>query len=260
MKLYELLDWPTQEEATHHKFRTPHETRNTGPGRSLMAMKTGEFRQPRAGEWFLSGAIPQGYRATNDMAGEYHILRLVVAHQYPGKDITVEEDDDDLVANTARLFREANETLINETDPEKVRAFFQAAKDNGLINDFEQSKADPGTWLLDCKMPLNKVDLHIPLQDVIAEAPWNDESLLRQMFKIRRIERTDPEYLMMEVKKLVRLFDELPQNMRPRASTCGLYDLEHQWEPIEHQVEELRSLIQLLEAHHNVTVSDQYDQ
>jgi hypothetical protein len=255
MKLYDLADWPTEEEAAHHKFRTPHETRNEGPGRSLKAMKTGEFRQPRAGEWFLSGAIPQGYRAINDMAGEYHILRLVVANAYPGKDITIDEDDDALIANTARLFREANKTLIGERDPEEVRAFFQAAKDNGLINGFEQSKVDPGTWLLDCKMPLNKVDLHIQLQDIIAEAPWNDESPLRKMFKMRRIERTDPEHLMMEVKKLVKLFDEMPEHMHPNRDYCGIYDLDHYWNPIKKHIEDLRNLVQLLEAHHGVTLS-----
>ena len=32
---------------------------------------------PKRDEWFLSGAIPQGYRAFADMDGAYHILELV---------------------------------------------------------------------------------------------------------------------------------------------------------------------------------------
>lgn len=38
---------------------------------------TGEHRAPRAGEWFLSGAIVEAYRASNDLMMEYHIAELV---------------------------------------------------------------------------------------------------------------------------------------------------------------------------------------
>ncbi len=34
---------------------------------------TGEFRAPKKGEWFVSGAIPEAYRALRDMEQEYHI-------------------------------------------------------------------------------------------------------------------------------------------------------------------------------------------
>ena len=43
----------------------------------LKAVKTGEFREPRKGEWFLSGAIPEAYYALNDLGTKYHILKLV---------------------------------------------------------------------------------------------------------------------------------------------------------------------------------------
>jgi len=38
---------------------------------------TGEKRCPRKGEWFLSGAIIEGYKATNDLSTVYHIAREV---------------------------------------------------------------------------------------------------------------------------------------------------------------------------------------
>ena len=44
----------------------------------IRAMATGEMREPRKGEWFLSGAIIEAYRAQNDLASEYNIAKLVV--------------------------------------------------------------------------------------------------------------------------------------------------------------------------------------
>jgi len=38
---------------------------------------TGEKRAPKKGEWYLSGAIIQGYKAFHDMDAPYHIGRLV---------------------------------------------------------------------------------------------------------------------------------------------------------------------------------------
>lgn len=48
-----------------------------GLERRLRAVKTGEFRPPRRGEWFLSGAIVEAYHAANDLTTPYHIARLV---------------------------------------------------------------------------------------------------------------------------------------------------------------------------------------
>jgi len=45
--------------------------------RTLRAEATGEYRPPRAGEWYLSGAIPAAYRAAADYAQPYQIARLV---------------------------------------------------------------------------------------------------------------------------------------------------------------------------------------
>lgn len=38
-------------------------------------VKTGEFRQPKKGEYFLSGAIPTAYKAFSDMEGQWEIMR-----------------------------------------------------------------------------------------------------------------------------------------------------------------------------------------
>lgn len=38
---------------------------------------TGEFRAPRKGEWYLSGAIIEAYRAPNDLSTLYWIARTV---------------------------------------------------------------------------------------------------------------------------------------------------------------------------------------
>lgn len=43
----------------------------------LVAIRTGEKRPPRAGEWYLSGAEPQAWRAPRDFETEYYILKLV---------------------------------------------------------------------------------------------------------------------------------------------------------------------------------------
>jgi hypothetical protein len=47
------------------------------PNPRFMAVKTGEFRAVRAGEWYLSGAIPEAYRAQADLAESRDILRVV---------------------------------------------------------------------------------------------------------------------------------------------------------------------------------------
>jgi hypothetical protein len=39
--------------------------------------KIGEFRKPKAGEFFLSGAIPEVYDALHDLSTDYHIMREV---------------------------------------------------------------------------------------------------------------------------------------------------------------------------------------
>lgn len=46
-------------------------------GARLRFVMTGEFRPPRLGEMFLSGAIPEGYECLSGrMTQSYHILRI----------------------------------------------------------------------------------------------------------------------------------------------------------------------------------------
>jgi hypothetical protein len=44
---------------------------------AIMAVYTGEKRCPKKGEWYLSGAIVQAWRAFDDLMSPYHIARLV---------------------------------------------------------------------------------------------------------------------------------------------------------------------------------------
>lgn len=44
----------------------------------VLAPPTGEKRAPRRGEWYLSGAVVEGYRAPKDLSTPYHIAKLVV--------------------------------------------------------------------------------------------------------------------------------------------------------------------------------------
>ncbi len=48
-----------------------------GSFRRKLVKPTGEKRCPRKGEWFLSGAIIEGYLAVNDLSTVYHIAKLV---------------------------------------------------------------------------------------------------------------------------------------------------------------------------------------
>lgn len=54
-----------------------------GPQRVVRARATGEVRPPRTGEWFLSGATIEAYRATVNLSSPYHIATLVLYRQAP---------------------------------------------------------------------------------------------------------------------------------------------------------------------------------
>ena len=62
-RLYECADWPRgirPEDRAFYRVQT-----------------IGEYRPPVAGEWYVSGAIPQGYHAIHTLKWAYHIARLV---------------------------------------------------------------------------------------------------------------------------------------------------------------------------------------
>lgn len=57
--------------------------REAGPDYRIRyrAKPTGEYRPPKADEWYLSGAIVEAYRAPNDLSPPYFIARIVRAKQ-----------------------------------------------------------------------------------------------------------------------------------------------------------------------------------
>lgn len=46
-------------------------------------IRTGEKRCPKKGEYYLSGAIPEGYKAHNDMKDVRYILKKVKVERVP---------------------------------------------------------------------------------------------------------------------------------------------------------------------------------
>ena len=51
--------------------------------KGIRFVKTGEKRPPKKGEYYLSGAIPEGYKAFNDMTEPRYILRKAKVELVP---------------------------------------------------------------------------------------------------------------------------------------------------------------------------------
>lgn len=43
----------------------------------IMAQWSGEYREPKKGEWYLSGAVVTAYKAPNDLSTKYFIATIV---------------------------------------------------------------------------------------------------------------------------------------------------------------------------------------
>jgi hypothetical protein len=71
--------YPVTDPLTPDDMETLRLTITTGLGyrNFVKALWTGEKRAPRKGEWYLSGAVVEAYRAKGDMQTPYHIARLV---------------------------------------------------------------------------------------------------------------------------------------------------------------------------------------
>jgi len=86
-KLYRLADRMNRKERKRFNCddspNAKYPSLYTGPapeqrdGFYVMAILTGSVREPRKGEWYLSGARPMAYRAPNNLSTRYGILRLV---------------------------------------------------------------------------------------------------------------------------------------------------------------------------------------
>ena len=78
-KLYPVIDRLTGDDLKQLGLRTvkgPYPSMGM-PAKDVHAIATGEKRPPRKGEWYLSGAIVEAYRAPNDLSTPHHIARLV---------------------------------------------------------------------------------------------------------------------------------------------------------------------------------------
>lgn len=73
-----------------------------GLGDKRRFIRTGEFRAPRKGEWYLSGAIPGAYCAPNDLPTQHHILKPVTDLLFGArKALTAIAESERLMANSA---------------------------------------------------------------------------------------------------------------------------------------------------------------
>lgn len=64
---------------THPEIKTMEwDDLHTWTMKRVRAIHTGHFRKVKAGEWYLSGAVPTAYYSKNGLSSKYHIMKLVV--------------------------------------------------------------------------------------------------------------------------------------------------------------------------------------
>ena len=73
MALYRCSDAPMARD--YERYGIPLEVHRRHVMAEPLAPRT--MRKPKAGEWYLSGAIPMAYRAPCDLPYPFRILRLV---------------------------------------------------------------------------------------------------------------------------------------------------------------------------------------
>lgn len=76
MKSYPLVDTLTKTDLAKVRITTKARVR---------AVATSEFRKPKKGEWYLSGAVVEAYRAHSDLSANFRIAKLVPV-KIPAKD------------------------------------------------------------------------------------------------------------------------------------------------------------------------------
>lgn len=77
MKFYDIGDFISTDDWNSLGFKKISFDERMVDKRNIKAKSTGEFRCPKKGEWYLSGAIINAYKAHNDLTTPYHIARLV---------------------------------------------------------------------------------------------------------------------------------------------------------------------------------------
>ena len=75
VKIYSLGDFMENSEA--ERLEIDRWAGHAFQYKNIGAIRTGDFREPKKGEWFLSGARPCAYKAPNDLSEKYHIAELV---------------------------------------------------------------------------------------------------------------------------------------------------------------------------------------
>jgi len=60
----------------------------------IMAVKTGEMRPPKAGEWYICGTTPHAWKAKEDYQTAYEIAKLVTTRTKTKTKITEIPKDD----------------------------------------------------------------------------------------------------------------------------------------------------------------------
>jgi len=76
-KLYRLADDPDEDEVKWFGIGTDKIPAGEVQRNYLRGIPTGEFRVPKKGEWYLSGAIPEVWKANSRSSSEHFIMRLV---------------------------------------------------------------------------------------------------------------------------------------------------------------------------------------
>jgi len=74
-EFYPISDRPTVQEMKQLGLDTSFNSRYGH--RNVYAEYIGEKREPKKGEWYLSGAIATAYRAPNNLSTIFHIARLI---------------------------------------------------------------------------------------------------------------------------------------------------------------------------------------
>jgi len=106
--LFELDDQVTKEECVALGIEYKY-----GAGINLRCILTGEYRNPKKGEWYVSGAVPEGHKAPNDSSYVEHIAKLVI----PGEELTTEGSIDTLL----KQYKNIKQTIF-------LQAFHQLIK------------------------------------------------------------------------------------------------------------------------------------
>lgn len=89
-EMFPLAEDPLQAECDALGIsRWPMMHKKKKDGLQLRAILTGEERAPNQNEWYLSGAIPEAYRAPYSLTQVFHICKLVLVQVTTVREVTI---------------------------------------------------------------------------------------------------------------------------------------------------------------------------